>query len=81
MEKKKTNKPSAVAARDRIRKGIDTLATFKDKIKSSYYLDIKSEEMIMGLYLKRLHEGERPRKSQLVDEAIKLLYDTEMGKK
>ncbi len=75
MVKKKTIGPLSIALKS------GTEVNFKDKIKSSYYLDIKSEEMIMGLYLKRLHEGERPRKSQLVDEAIKLLYDTEMGKK
>lgn len=55
-------------------------ADFKDKIKSSYYLDIKTEERIMEIYMKRLKEGNRPRKSQLVDEAIKLLYIKEFDK-
>lgn len=58
----------------------ETTTEFKDKIKSSYYLDIKTEERIITLYMKRLKEGQRARKSQLVDEAIKLLYDKEMGK-
>ena len=58
----------------------EAIAEFKDKIKSSYYLDIKTEERIMALYMKRLKEGQRARKSQLVDEAIKLLYDKEIGK-
>jgi hypothetical protein len=54
---------------------------FKDKIKSSYYLEKITEEHIVEIYIKRLKEGLRPRKSNIVDEAIKLLYNTEFGKK
>lgn len=54
---------------------------FKDKIKSSYYLDKKSEEKIVEIYINRMKRGERPRKSGIVDEAIALLYKTEFEKK
>ncbi|GEM_PF-4243778 len=54
---------------------------FKDKMKSSYYLDKMTEERIVEIYINRLKEGKRPRKSNIVDEAIKLLYDTEFGNK
>jgi hypothetical protein len=54
---------------------------FKDKIKSSYYLDKKTEERLMELYIKRMKDGQRPRKSQLVDEAVLCLYEMEIGKK
>ena len=50
---------------------------FKDKIKSSYYLDKKTEERIVEIYINRMKRGERPRKSSIVDEAIMLLYNTE----
>ena len=52
---------------------------FKNKIKSSYYLDKKTEERLMGLYIKRMNDGERPRKSQLIDEAVLCLYMKEIG--
>jgi hypothetical protein len=54
---------------------------FKDKIKSSYYLDKKTEEKIVEIYINRMKRGERPRKSSIVDEAISLLYKTEFGKR
>ena len=54
---------------------------FKDKLKSSYYLDIKTEEKIVEIYINRMKRGERPRKSAIVDEAIALLYETEFAKK
>ncbi len=50
---------------------------FADKIKSSYYLDKKTEEKIVEIYIKRMKKGERPRKSTIVDEAIALLYEKE----
>lgn len=50
---------------------------FKDKIKSSYYLNRKTEEKIVEIYINRMKSGERPRKSSIVDEAITLLYKTE----
>jgi hypothetical protein len=53
---------------------------FKDKIKSSYYLDKMTEERIVEIYIKRLKRGQRPRKSNIVDEAVKLLYEKEFGK-
>lgn len=53
---------------------------FKDKIKSSYYLDKKTEEMIVEIYINRMKHGERPRKSNIVDEAITLLHKKEFGK-
>lgn len=53
---------------------------FKDKIKSSYYLDKKTEERIVEIYINRMKRGERPRKSNIVDEAIELLYKTEFDK-
>jgi hypothetical protein len=52
---------------------------FKDKIKSSYYFDKKAEEQILDIYVKRLKEGHRPRKSHIVEEAIGLLYKKEFG--
>lgn len=54
---------------------------FVDKIKSSYYLDKKTEEKIVEIYINRMKRGERPRKSNIVDEAIALLYKTEFDKK
>ena len=54
---------------------------FIDKIKSSYYLEKVTEKRLMELYIKRLNEGQRPRKSQLVDEAVLCLYNLEIGKK
>lgn len=54
---------------------------FKDKIKSSYYLDKKTEERIMELYIHRIKNGQRPRKSQLIDEAVLCLYEREIRKK
>lgn len=56
-----------------------TPVEFKDKIKSSYYLDKKTEERIVEIYINRIKRGERPRKSSIVDEAIMLLYNTEFG--
>ena len=53
---------------------------FKDKLKSSYYLDRKTEEKIVEIYINRMKVGERPRKSSIVDEAIALLYRAEFGK-
>ena len=53
---------------------------FKDKLKSSYYLDRKTEEKIVEIYINRMKVGERPRKSSIVDEAIALLYKKEFGK-
>lgn len=53
---------------------------FKDKLKSSYYLDRKTEEKIVEIYINRMKGGERPRKSSIVDEAIALLYKAEFGK-
>jgi hypothetical protein len=50
---------------------------FKDKMKSSYYLNKKTEEHIIEIYIKRLKEGSRIRKSGIVDEAVELLYNTE----
>jgi len=54
---------------------------FKDKLKSSYYLNKKTEEKIMEIYINRLQHGERPRKSSIVDEAIALLYEKEFKNK
>lgn len=53
---------------------------FKDKLKSSYYLDRKTEEKIVEIYINRMKIGERPRKSSIVDEAIALLYKSEFNK-
>lgn len=53
---------------------------FKDKLKSSYYLDRKTEEKIVEIYINRMKSGERPRKSTIVDEAIALLYKQEFKK-
>jgi hypothetical protein len=53
---------------------------FKDKIKSSYYLDQETEARIVEIYLKRLKEGQRPRKSNIVDQAVLLLYEKEFKK-
>ena len=50
---------------------------FKDKIKSSYYLEKETEERLVEIYIKRMKKGNRLRKSNLVDEAIKLLYEKE----
>lgn len=50
---------------------------FIDKIKSSYYLDRKTEERIMEICINRMKKGERPRKSNIVDEAIALLHKKE----
>ena len=79
--KKKVDKPKKVETKNSTVIAKLGEVEFKDKLKSSYYLDIETEERIATLYMKRLREGQRPRKSQLVDEAIKLLYETEMGKK
>ncbi len=54
---------------------------FADKIKSSYYLEKITEERIVEIYINRMKTGQRPRKSNLVDEAIQLLYNTEFGTK
>ena len=83
MAKKEINKTSKAAVANSIKEAVERLRDieFKDKIKSSYYLSIETEMRITELYMKRLREGERARKSQLVDEAIELLYETEMGKK
>lgn len=51
---------------------------FKDKIKSSYYLDKLTEERLMEIYIKRMKAGQRPRKSQLIDEAVALLHQHEI---
>lgn len=53
---------------------------FKDKIKNSYYLDRLTEERLVEIYVKRMKEGERPRKSRLIDEAVQLLHEKEIGK-
>lgn len=53
---------------------------FADKIKSSYYLDKQTERKIVEIYINRMKKGERPRKSNIVDEAIELLYKTEFAK-
>ncbi len=53
---------------------------FKDKLKSSYYLEKKTEEKIVEIYINRMRQGTRPRKSSIVDEAIALLYTTEFNK-
>lgn len=53
---------------------------FTDKIRSSYYLDPKTEERLVQVYIKRMKEGERSRKSGLIDEAVKLLYEHEFKK-
>lgn len=52
---------------------------FKNKIKSSYYLDKKTEERVVEIYLKRLNEGKRARKSTIIDDAIELLHKKELG--
>ena len=54
---------------------------FKDKMKSSYYLERETERRLVEIYLYRMEEGQRLRKSNLVDEAVKLLYEKEFGKK
>ena len=60
-------------------KNKDTKAVaFKDKIKSSYYLDKKTEEQIVAIYLKRLKEGQRARKSNIIEDAVELLFNTEL---
>ena len=53
---------------------------FKDKLKSSYYLDRNTEKKIVEIYINRMKIGERPRKSSIVDEAIALLYKSEFNK-
>ena len=52
---------------------------FKDKIKCSYYLDKKTEEKIVEIYINRMRRGERPRKSTIIDEAVALLHKKESG--
>ena len=47
------------------------------KLKASYYLEVETEQRIMEIYMKRLKAGNRVRKSNLVDEAIELLYKIE----
>lgn len=47
------------------------------KLKASYYLEVETEQRIMEIYMKRLKEGNRVRKSNIVDEAIELLYKKE----
>ena len=47
------------------------------KLKASYYLEIETEQRIMEIYMKRLKSGNRVRKSNLIDEAIKLLHTKE----
>ena len=59
----------------------DKITAFKDKIKCSYYLKVSTEEMLMKIYINRLQKKERPRKSQLIDEAVECLYKTEFGTK
>ena len=54
---------------------------FKNKIKCSYYLAKETEERLMELYIHRIKNGSRPRKSQLIDEAVLCLYNQEVGKK
>lgn len=54
---------------------------FKDKIKSSYYVEKKTEERLMELCIHRIKEGQRVRKSQLIDEAVLCLYEKEIHKK
>ena len=63
------------------KKKVEKKVEFKDKIKSSYYLELKSEERLVEIYINRMKHSERPRKSNLVDEAIKLLHEKEFGKK
>lgn len=64
-----------------IKKNESSKVEFKDKIKSSYYLEKITEERIVEIYINRFKEGLRPRKSNIVDEAVKLLYNTEFDKK
>jgi hypothetical protein len=52
---------------------------FKDKIKSSYYLEKKTEERLVEIYIKRLNASQRQRKSHLIDEAVALLHKKEFG--
>ncbi len=52
-------------------------AEFKDKFKVSYYIDPKTEERLIEISLKRTKAGKRTRKSQIVDEAVELLYKQE----
>lgn len=56
-------------------------AKFKDKLKSSYYIDPKTEERLMEISLKRAMAGKRARKSQIIDEAVELLYRQEKARK
>ena len=53
---------------------------FKDKIKSSYYVSKETEERLMEIYVKRMKEGERPRKSSLIEEAVLTLHQKEFQK-
>ncbi len=50
---------------------------FKDKFKASFYIDPKTEVRLIEISLKRTKEGNRARKSQLIAEAVALLYERE----
>jgi len=54
---------------------------FVDKIKCAYYLKKETEEKIMLLIIHYMKQGRRPSKSNIVDEAVEVLYGLEIGKK
>jgi len=53
---------------------------FKDKMKSGYYLEKETEKRLMEIYIKRMEDGQRVRKSNLIDEAVKVLFEKEFEK-
>lgn len=54
-------------------------AHFKDKLKASYYIDPMTEERLLEISIRRAREGKRIRKSQIIDEAVKLLHKQQSG--
>jgi len=63
------------------RKG-DIMADKKiSKQKCSYYLKPETTEMLLKVYVERLLSGEPVTKSKLIDEAVELLYKTELKSK
>lgn len=54
---------------------------FKDKKKVGFYFSLRTLERLAWVSLKRTREGRTPVfKSELMEEAIELLYKDEMGK-
>ena len=53
---------------------------FDDRIKSTFSLDKETEDKIIDIYINRLRNNIRARKSEIIDEAINLIFNLEFDK-